>query len=113
MKITDFEYLTTTTNNPIWYKDADCRYPLICPKGTKVKFLDVFVKFFNETWFKVEYNGNAYYIYPGYCDGNVIIKTETKSMYRADLNEYVTLTFLTDRYGKQYMMNENGEINPL
>ena len=113
MNLTDFRYLTTTTNNPIWYKDADCRYPLICPKGTRIKFVDVFVRFFNETWFKVDYNGETYYIDPEYCDGNVIVKTQNKSNFNFEMCRIVTQVFLTDRYGKQYVMNESGEINPL
>jgi uncharacterized protein YraI len=112
MKLADFEYLTINTDNQNWYRGTGCQYPLICPKGTRVKFLGVMKNYYGE-WFRVEHNGKAYYIYPEYCDGNVIVKEKIESMYRADLNEYITLTFLTDRYGKQYVMNENGEINPL
>ena len=113
MKIADFKYLTTKTNNPIWYKDSDCQYPLICPKETKVKFVDVFVRFFYETWYKVEYNGEIYYIDPEYCDGNVIVKTKFESHFSVEKMDFISRLFLTDRYGKQYVMNENGEINPL
>lgn len=112
MTLSDFEYVTTNTSNQKWYMGTGCQYPLVCPKGTRVKFLGVLKNFYG-TWYRVEHNGKEYYIYPGYCDGNVIIKTETKSCFRADLNDYVTITFLTDRYGKQYVMDEKGEIEML
>ena len=112
MTLADFEYLTINTDNQNWYRGTGCQYPLICPKGTRVKFLGVLKNFYG-TWYKVEYNGKAYYIYPEYCDGNVIVKTKTESYFKADLYEYITLTFLTDRYGNQYVMNRKGEIELL
>lgn len=112
MTLTDFEYVTINTDNQNWYKGTGCQYPLICPKGTKVKFVGILNNYYG-TWFEVYYNGKICYILPEYCDGNVIFKTKSKSMFIAPLNEYVTLTFLRDRYGKEYVMNDNGEIKEL
>ena len=112
MTLADFEYLTINTDNQNWYRGTGCQYPLICPKGTRVKFLGVMNNLYG-TWYKVEYNGETYYIDPEYCDGNVIIKAETKSYFSVEKMDIVSRLFLTDRYGKQYVMNENGEINPL
>ena len=71
LNIKDFQYVTTNCN-PDWHNNTGCQYPLICPKGTKVKFLRQYTNYYG-TWFEVEYESKRRYIMPNLCDGNVIV----------------------------------------
>lgn len=59
-----------------WFYNTGCQYPLVCPKGTKVKFKSVYLNYYG-LWFEVEYNGEICYAYPSAFEGNVIIKKQT------------------------------------
>ncbi len=59
-----------------WFFNTGCQYPLVCPKGTKVKFKSVLLNYYG-LWFEVEYNGEICYAYPSAFEGNAIIKRQT------------------------------------
>jgi len=109
----DFKYVTIETENERWFYNTGCQYPLICPKGTKVKFVQVFSNYYG-TWFEVEYNGQIKYILPCLCDGNVMIKHEERKWLDIPSLKVKEIHIFTDRFGKKYkLLNEKGDLELL
>lgn len=107
--VKDFQYVTTNCG-PNWHDNTGCQYPLVCPKGTKVKFIRQFTNCYG-TWFEVEYEGKSRYIMPSLCDGNVIVGVKTVGYSPVLLDkEYIFI----DRYGKRYkQVNVYGDLEEL
>lgn len=112
LTIKDFQYLTMNTDNTEWFYNTGCQYPLVCPKGSKVKFKSL-LKNDTGTWFEVEYKGEIRYILPCYMDGNVMIDKEIAGGYFPPLGDTVIFTRYTDRYGNKYLLKDKGELELL
>ena len=59
-----------------WFYNTGCQYPLICPKGTKVKFLGILRNYVG-TWAEVEYQGNIRYCFLSHLDKYIADKKES------------------------------------
>lgn len=116
MKYEDFSKELTVNadldyNDPergYWFYNTGCQYPLVCPKGTKVKFKCVYLNYYG-LWFEVEYNGRTYYAYPSAFEGNVIIKTQT-IIYRNIAYLSAEKAYrLFDNHGNEWLYNPKEE----
>jgi len=58
-----------------WFDNTGCQYPLVCPKGTKVKFLSILRNYVG-TWAEVEYQGEIKYCFLSHLDKYVAEKKE-------------------------------------
>lgn len=113
LNLKDFEWLTFNSDNDRWFYNTGCQYPLVCPKGTKVKFIGVYVNFYGY-WFEVEYEGRHYYVWPSLVDGNVLVKRELKHDYWSAPSSSNWFYVYTDRFGKQYkLLNDEGDLESI
>ena len=109
MNLKDFQYLTVYCDEH-WFHGTGCQYPLVCPKGTKVKFIRQMTNLYGK-WFEVEYEGEKRYIMPSLCEGNVMVKVERYVWFDPPSCSYKEIYFYYDRYGKKYkLLNEKGEL---
>ena len=69
-----------------WSYDVRCYYPLICPKGTKVKFRSVVHNYYG-TWAEVEYEGEVKYCFLSHLDRYI------KDVKRLDGFDIVSCTY--------------------
>lgn len=112
LNLKDFEYVVINTDDEHWFDNTGCQYPLVCPKGTRVRFIEAFWNYYG-FWFEVEYKGKRKYILPCLCDGNVMIECEVRTWFDTPSCSFKKITFLTDRYGKKYILHEKGELELL
>lgn len=98
--------LTMLTDNQNWFYNTGCQYPLVCPKGTKVKFLRVLINYYG-IWFEVAYEGKIKYVMPSLVEGNVIVKKEYLSYTNPVTLKISKGVILTDRKGNEWFAGEN------
>lgn len=112
LNLKDFQYLTFNANEN-WYHGTGCQYPLVCPNGTRVKFLGVYRNFYG-FWYEVEYDGRTRYVMPCCMNGNVMEKKEVFCFPDPASLTIRKVCILTDRNGKKYkLLNEKGELELL
>lgn len=113
LNLKDFEYVTFNSDNDRWFYNTGCQYPLVCPKGTKVKFIGVLINFYGY-WFEVEYEGRHCYVLPSLVDGNIMVKHELKHDYWSTSSTSSWFYVYTDRYGNEYRkLNDEGDLELL
>jgi len=114
MKLNEFND-TLVVNRELdhyWFHNTGCQYPLVCPKGTKVKFKSILRNYVG-TWFEVEYEGKIYYGFPKDFDGNVLVDKKVYSYFDAPRCRLVHKVYYTDRNNQKYILTENCELEAI
>ena len=88
-----------------WFDNTGCQYPLVCPKGTKVKFKSILHNYYG-IWMEVEYEGRLHYGFLKDFDGNVILKHMPYDYFDPAMCQYRRMHRIVDREGNMYMVKE-------
>ena len=85
MKQYSYEDLETSTITQEldrnWFNNTGCQYPLICPKGTQVKFRSIMSNYYGN-WAEVECNGRVRYCFKCHLDRYIEKRKRTMALDR-------------------------------
>jgi len=103
MTLEEFQTVTVISDlTHDWFHNTGCQYPLVCPKGTKVKSLGVYRNYVG-TWAEVEYQGSIRYCFLSHLDKYVAEKKEI-SYFDAPSCRNVNIIIYKMNTGEEYTL---------